>query len=132
VNTLINVANVNHEVTTLSVWVTAIYLEERHKICRRAAVRPPIGINLIVLPLSPVTASQHYLPRSLRSIVTCDKASTTVTWSASIFAYLQCYCYTTKANSRTIRSQVSQSASARREANLVNCKLITACYQNSL
>ena len=44
---------------------------------------------------------------------------------------LPCYCYATKANSRTIRSRVSQSTSAGREANLVNCKLITARYQNS-
>jgi len=28
---------------------------------------PAIGINLIVLPLSPVTVLQHYLSRSLRS-----------------------------------------------------------------
>jgi len=42
-----------------------------------------IGINLIVLPLSPVTVSQHYLPRRLRSIATCGKTPTTVTWSAS-------------------------------------------------
>ena len=44
---------------------------------------------------------------------------------------LPCYCYATKANSRTIRSRLSQLASAGKEANLVNCKLITACYQNS-
>jgi len=44
---------------------------------------PTIVINLIVLPLSPVTVSQHYLPRSLRSIVTCGKTPTTVTWTAS-------------------------------------------------
>jgi len=44
---------------------------------------------------------------------------------------LSCYCYATKANIRTIRSRVSQPASAGKEVNLVNCKLITACYQNS-
>jgi len=49
-----------------------------------------------------------------------------------IFEYLlPCYCYATKANSRTIRSQVSQPAAAGREANLVNFKLITAWHQNS-
>jgi len=49
-----------------------------------------------------------------------------------IFEYLlPCYCYATKANSRTIRLQVSQPASAGREANLVNCQLITAWHQNS-
>ena len=44
---------------------------------------------------------------------------------------LPCYCYATKANSRTIRSRVSQPASASKEANLVNGKLMTACHQNS-
>jgi len=43
---------------------------------------------------------------------------------------LPCYCYATKAICRTIRSRVSQPASAHK-ADLVNCKLITACYQNS-
>jgi len=40
-------------------------------------------------------------------------------------------CYATKANSTTIRSRVSQPAYAGKEADLVKCKLITACYQNS-
>jgi len=39
---------------------------------------------------------------------------------------LPCYWYATKANSRTIRSQVSQSAFAGKGADLVNCKLIIA------
>ena len=41
-----------------------------------------------------------------------------------------CY-HATKANRRTIRSRVSQPASASKQTDLVNCKLITACYQNS-
>jgi len=36
-----------------------------------------------------------------------------------------------KANSRTIRPRVSQPVSVGKDANLVNCKLITACYRNS-
>ena len=44
---------------------------------------------------------------------------------------LPCCCYATKANSRTIRSRVSRPATAGKEADQVNCKLITACYQNS-
>jgi len=44
---------------------------------------------------------------------------------------LPCYCYETKVNSRKIRSRVSQPASARKESNLVNGKLITARYRNS-
>ena len=37
------------------------------------------------------------------------------------------YCYATKANNRTIRSHVSQPASAGIEAILVNWEVITAC-----
>jgi len=44
---------------------------------------------------------------------------------------LPCYCYATNANSRTVRSQVSQFAFAGKGADLVNCKPITAWYQNS-
>jgi len=44
---------------------------------------------------------------------------------------LPLYCYATKANSRTIRSRVSQPASAGKESDLVNCKLPTGCHQNS-
>ena len=44
---------------------------------------------------------------------------------------LSCHCYATQANSTPIRSRVSQPASAGKEADLVNCKLITVCYQNS-
>ena len=44
---------------------------------------PTIGVNLRGLPLSAVTVSLHYLPKCLRSTVTCDKTSTTVTWNAS-------------------------------------------------
>jgi len=44
---------------------------------------------------------------------------------------LPCFCYVTKDISRTIRSRVSQPASAGKEADLVNYKLITTCYQNS-
>ena len=44
---------------------------------------------------------------------------------------LPCYCYATRANSRTKCTQVSQSAFAGKGADLVNCKLITAWYQNS-
>jgi len=39
--------------------------------------------------------------------------------------------YATKANSRTMRSQVSQSAFVGKGADFVNCKLITAWYQSS-
>jgi len=43
---------------------------------------------------------------------------------------LPCYCYPRKASSKTIRSRVSQPAFAGEEADLMNCKLITSCYQN--
>jgi len=56
----INKTNVKYETTTLcQFWDIVIYLAEPHRICRGVAVRPPstIGINLIVSPLLPVTAS---------------------------------------------------------------------------
>ena len=57
------------------------------------------------LPLSAVTVLLHYLPRCLRSRVTCDKTPNIVTWSEHL---LPCYCYTIKTNSKTIHSQVWQ------------------------
>jgi len=44
---------------------------------------------------------------------------------------LPCDCYAIKNNIRTIRSQVLQPDSAGNGADLVNCKLTTAWYQNS-
>jgi len=55
--------------------------------------------------------SLYYLPRYLRSTVTCGKTSATVTWSEPL-KFLPCYCYAIKTNSGTSRSQLSQSASA--------------------
>jgi len=37
---------------------------------------PTIGLKLRALPLTAVTVSLHYLPRCLRSIVTCGKTPT--------------------------------------------------------
>ena len=91
---------------------------------------PTIGFNLRALPLSAVTVSLHYLPRCLRS-VTCGKTPTTVTWSAS--SKICCHGIVTQQ-----RSIVEQFAPEFRhlplqakERTWVNCKLITACYQNS-
>jgi len=50
-------------------------LEEPHKICRRPTIRLPTWLTAVS------TVSLHYLPRYLRSIVTCSKTHTTVTWS---------------------------------------------------
>jgi len=93
--------------------------------CMRLTVRglDIAGINLRALPLSAVTVSLHYLRRCLRLIATstCDKKANHRDLQR-IFEYLlQCYCYATKANSRTVRSRVSPSASAGEEADLVNC-----------
>jgi len=103
--------------------------------CMRLTVRglDIAGINPRALPLSAVTFSLHYLRRCLRLIATStrDKKANHRDLQR-IFEYLlQCYCYATKANSRTVRSRVSQSASAGEEADLVNCKLITVRYENS-
>ena len=68
--------------------------------------------------------------RCLRSAATCDKPPTAVTWSEPSSTW---YSYAIKANFRIIRSQVSQPPSAGHVGlvDLVNCKLITAWYQNS-
>ena len=93
---------------------------------------PTIGLNLRALPLYEQSVSLHHLSRCLRSIVT----ATTVTWTASskICCHVILTLYATKASSTTIRSRVSQPASAGKETDLVNSKRITAssaCYQNS-
>ena len=105
--------------------------------CMRLTVRglDIAGINPRALPLSAVTFSLHYLRRCLRLIATStrDKKANHRDLQR-IFEYLlQCYCYATKANSRTVRSRVSQSASAGKEADLVNRNAhnCTVCYENS-
>jgi len=45
---------------------------------------PTIDINLHGLWLSAVTVSLHYLPRCLRSIVTCGKTHTMATYTKCI------------------------------------------------
>jgi len=71
------------------------------------------------LPLSAVTVSLHYLPRCLRSTVTCAKLDVNLMWTLEYL--LPCYCYTIKTNSRTIRSQVGQPASACKGADIYYC-----------
>ena len=90
------------------------------------------GINLLDLPLSLVTVSLAPLPAKKSAFISYMRQNACHRNMKCIFEdLLPCYCCATKANSRTIRSRVSQSASADREANLMNFKLITACYQNS-
>jgi len=101
-------------------------LEEPHKICRRPAIRLPTRLTAV---------SSHCLTTLPAKI----PAFNSYMWQTAyyrdlkrIFADLSpCYCYATKVNRRTIRSQGTQPASAGKEADLVNCKLITACYQQS-
>jgi len=66
------------------------------------------SIKLRSLPLSAVTVSLDYLPRCVRSTITCGKRPTTVTWSDLLKICCRVYCYAIKNNSRTIRSQISQ------------------------
>jgi len=75
---------------------------------------PTIRINLRALLLSAVTVSLHYLPRCLCSIVTCGKTPTIVTWTASSKI---CWHVIVTQHSRTIRSRISQPASAGKEAD---------------
>jgi len=105
--------------------------------CRRAtenmsATRnsSTIGLNLRDLPLSAVTVSLHDLPRTLHSIVTSGKTSTTVTWSA----FSKICCHVIVAQQRPIVEQFAPEFRnlplQARSGHRVNCKLITACYQN--
>jgi len=63
------------------------------------------ALRRLCIPLSAVTVSLHYLPRYLRSTVTCGKTPTS-------------YCYAMKTNSRKIRSQVWQPTSAGKGADM--------------
>ena len=90
---------------------------------------PIIGLNLRAMPVAVAIVSLHYLPRRQHSIVACGKTPTTVTWSpfSKIVAMLL---LRNKGHGRTIRSRVSQPASAGKERIWVNCKLIIVCYRN--
>ena len=90
---------------------------------------PTIGfnLNLRASPLSAVTVWLHYLPRCVRSIVTCGKSKTpTPPW---LEVHLRKFVAVLLLRNKRFR--VSQPASAGKEADLVNCKLSTACYLNS-
>ena len=86
---------------------------------------PTIALNLRGLPLSADTdqfslsRSLHHLPICLRAIVTSGKTPSTViqVHRRRFVAMLLLCSYATKANSRTIRSRVSQPASAGKEAD---------------
>ena len=62
-------------------------------------------------------ASLHYLPRCLRRAVTCGKTPATVTWSEDLEIFAV-FCHAIKTNSRTIRSRLSQPASAGKRADM--------------
>jgi len=100
-------------------------LEEPHKLCRRPTIRLPTWLTAI---------SSHCLtslPAEIPPFNSYMRLNAYYRDFKCIFEdLLPCYCYVTKANSRTIRSRVSQPASAGKESDLVNCKLITACYRN--
>jgi len=74
----------------------------------RDLVRPSSG-------LPELAQKKKNLPRCLRSIVTCGEKPTTATWSAPE-PLQNCCLYTIKTNSQTIRSHVSQPASASKVA----------------
>jgi len=68
----------------------------------------------------------HYLSRCLWwvwSTVTCGKTSITVHLKWSFEDVRPCYCYTIKTNSRSIRSQVMQPASAGKGAEMCEVQL---------
>jgi len=86
---------------------------------------PTIGLNLRASPLSAVTVWLHYLPRRVRSIVTCGKTPTPPWLEVHLRNFVAMLLLRNK------RFRVSQPASSGKEADLVNCKLITVCYLNS-
>jgi len=78
---------------------------------------PTIGVNLRGLLL--YQQSLRYLQRCMRSVVTCSKQNACHRDLNCIFEnLLPCYCYATKANSRTIRSGVLQTVNL----TLVQCE----------
>jgi len=88
-----------------------------------------IGLNIRALPLWAVFVSLHYLPRCVRSTVTCGKTHTTVTWSASS----KIFCDVIVTQQRPIVEKFApefRNLPLQAKADLVNCNLITACYQN--
>ena len=125
VSTLINETVVTCEATTLSVWhrrAPQSMSESRNS--------PTIGANLRGLPLSAfvVSLSLHYLPKCLRSTVTCHAAKRL---SPSLEVHLRRFVAMLLLRKQKPISQGSQPAPAGKEADLVNCKLIAACCQNS-
>jgi len=71
------------------------------------------------------------LPANLSAYNSCKRQNAYHRKFKGIFEdLLPSYCYAAKANSRTIRSRVSQPASVGKEADYANCKLITAHYYN--
>jgi len=61
--------------------------------------------------ISMVTVSLHYLPRRVRSTVSCNKTPATITQSEPFSDLLPCYYNAIKTNRRTIRSRLSCPAS---------------------
>jgi len=92
---------------------------------------PTIGINRIVL--NAITSHcLAALPTKESAFNSYMRQNAYHPKLKCIFEYLlPCYCYSTNANSRTIRSQVSQPVSAGREANLVNSKLICSSLHDT-
>jgi len=131
VNTLIDKTNFKFEATTLYQYEILLFIWKSHT---KYVGEPQFAHHwfeptwltamrshcLAALPAKMSAFNRHMQQNAYHPILKC------------IFEdLLPCYCYARKANSRTICSRVSQPASAGKEADLVNCKLITACYQNS-
>ena len=90
VNTLINETSVKYEAITL--YQLRYCCSSTRATQNMSATRssPTIGLYKPIrgLPLSAVTVSLHYLPRYLRSVVTCGKMYTTVTGSLQRFVIM--------------------------------------------
>jgi len=120
--------NLRQQLSTI--WDIAIHLEEPHKICRQPAIRPPLVWTYV----------PYRYQHSLSRCITCQDVC--IHWlhaakclSPQLEVHLRSFVamllLRNKGHSRTIHLRVSQPASTGKEQTWVNCKLITACYQNS-
>jgi len=94
------------------------------------------NIKLRDLPLSTATVSLQYLPRCLRSTVTCGKTPTTVTWSEP-FKICCRVIVITKLLASLATCLCRQSSGHEWTAKLITAchkqwSFITACHQNRL
>jgi len=108
----------------LSINLRYCYLSRTATQNMSATHNSPIGLNLCCTCLTAMSSlCLAALPAKMSAFSSYMRQNAFHRNLKCIFeGLLPCYCYATKANSRIIRSRVSQPASAGKEADLVNCK----------